>query len=553
VPTVPKLAADAGELRNRHTGVRRWTSDAGGCAMSSTIGRESQGAAARPPAAPSVSEASEKLRRLAAEYRVLRSRHRRPDSFNILPSLTDFPESGWAYWAIKDINSTALAINRALGDTKMPAMPEVVVLSNTAWCNLRCPQCPTHGTDEAHREYQQRAWTMADATVRRIANESFAYARQISFSGSGEPLLARNVDVAADEANRYGAYLFINSNGTTLVGRRLKSLWGIANIRVSLDGATPPTFEGIRLGAKFGKVMRNVRIVTRAAELLPRSLAMPIDVNFGITFSNVRDLPVMVDLARALGVNKVFGFKIEDINGRVADDVIDRYPEVYAYWHDLAVERAKPYGRLMNLPKPKPGVTPAGWAKPWGDRLAVEPPPDSYYSLLPSVEEMLDLDGVEEEAEAVAMLALEGGIERLSIGASDAEMPRAEELRRELLAKSTEAFAKLTPAEHAKVRSYQHSEKRIPYCDYLFSFLYTAANGDARPCCYEKIHVVGNVLETSVSEVFNGDVLRSLSRRFGSGDMHPTCAGCNKWTWGPESAVFPYQVRPSEPNAGHPI
>jgi MoaA/NifB/PqqE/SkfB family radical SAM enzyme len=251
-----------------------------------------------------------RLDRMARAYEALRPTDIPVDRSRFEPSLTDFTRSGWAYFPVKDVNQLALAINRALGEVRLPAMPEVASIQSIGFCNLRCPHCPTHGTDEAHAVFQSKAWTMADDMIRRIAEESFPYARQVSMSGAGENLLARNNEIAAELAHVYGCNVFINSNGTVISKRRMRPLWGATHLRVSRDGATPATFEALRRGADFAKVMRNVRIMTRASELLPRSLRLQTAINFGICASNLRDLPLMVDLARFLGIGQIYGFAV---------------------------------------------------------------------------------------------------------------------------------------------------------------------------------------------------------------------------------------------------
>lgn len=152
-----------------------------------------------------------RIAELAAAYRAARG-----SGANTGP-LADFPATGRAYRSLKDRNLAISGFNRVLGQMWAPNMPWQMQLNNIGFCNLRCPMCMTHGTDENHATYQQKSYTMARDAMRRITAEAFPHAIQCSTSGLGEGLLHRDLDAVIDHANQYGTRLFVNSNGTTLV------------------------------------------------------------------------------------------------------------------------------------------------------------------------------------------------------------------------------------------------------------------------------------------------------------------------------------------------
>ena len=67
---------------------------------------------------------------MARDYEALRPADVAVDRSRFEPSLTDFTRSGWAYFPVKDLNQLALSINRALGDLRMPALPEVASIQS---------------------------------------------------------------------------------------------------------------------------------------------------------------------------------------------------------------------------------------------------------------------------------------------------------------------------------------------------------------------------------------------------------------------------------------
>lgn len=490
-----------------------------------------------------------RLERMARDYEALRPTDIPVDRSQFEPSLSDFTRSGWAYFPIKDMNQLALSINRALDDLRMPAMPEVAAVQSIGFCNLRCPYCPTHGADEAHAVFQSKDWTMPDDLIRRIAHESFPYARQVSLSGGGENLLARNNEVVAELAHAYGCNIFVNSNGTVISKRRMRPLWGITHLRVSLDGATPETFEAMRLGAKFGKVMRNVRIMTRASELLPRSLRLQTAINFALGATNLRDLPLMAELARLIGIPHIYGLGIETTRLSLADEVYGQYPGLYRAQLERMTALAAELGVQLAMP-PAEDVPADASQRPSGDRLVRPWLDDAYYASLPPLASLVDFADIDEEAVDLAEDALSAGLERmegpLNHAAGEA-IKRAEELKARQMESMSAAFGRLTPAEHAKLGSLKDSKNTAKYCPYLHRFLYYYTDGSLRPCCYEFVPAIGNMNDGKIADLFNGAVHATLSRRFATDDPDPSCAACPKWVRVPEHALFPFDATERRP------
>jgi pyruvate-formate lyase-activating enzyme len=483
-----------------------------------------------------IQPARSRLETLTREYALLRPMADERD----LPQ-SDFSSAARTYEAMKRLNDTAVMTNRALGALRLRAMPQAVQLNNTAACNLRCPQCNTHGTDAAHAFNQSPAQTMSAAMIAEIAHATFPYARQVSLSGTGEGLLHRELDTIITLAHRYGVRILVNSNGTTAVKKRLRRLFGTAHLRISIDGATPATFEAIRRGASFAKVMRNVRVVTRANELLPPSLRLPIDFHFGICASNVRDMPLMVDLAAFLGVDGVIAFPILPHVKAYAEDGIDRCPAYYKYYFQQALQRVHGRSFTISYPEPAADVAADPTARPILATRFAPDLPDSYYTTLPPFEELIDLGSLEEAAGTLAEAALEAGIERLA-GSPRAETAtivgdveaRTLELKERLRAD----FASLTPAELERLGRMKDSERPMRLCHWLPAHLYFNPDGSVTPCCQKGMIDVGNVGTSSVPEIFNGSIFAELIRRFHSDDPLPACRECPLWETRAEREIF---------------
>src|SRR5205085_6880469 len=94
-----------------------------------------------------------------------------------------------------------------------------------------------------------------------------------------------------------------NTNATLLSRddcRRLVDA-GVAWVHVSVDGATPETFEHIRAGARFDGVVENLASLVEAKRDA-RSATPRVQLNVVVMRSNLSELPAIVRLAARLGV-----------------------------------------------------------------------------------------------------------------------------------------------------------------------------------------------------------------------------------------------------------
>ena len=85
------------------------------------------------------------------------------------------------------------------------------------------------------------------------------------------------------------------------------------------------------------------------------------------------------------------------------------------------------------------------------------------------------------------------------------------------------------------MESTQHTRENFPgFCAMASYYMKIEPNGKVFPCCRgpEEL-VMGNVLEQSVEEIWNGDRYREFRRRMFSGDYPDVCKGCDVLTANP--------------------
>lgn len=483
------------------------------------------------------------LTALAEEYRAVREATLAFAPVPPAPGGLDVSALGLAYRPLKERNQLAVLVNRALKRPLIASFPTEVQINNIGFCNLRCPQCPTHGTDAQHEIYQAKAHTMNRAAVEKITSENFPYALKLATSGTGEGLLHKDIDAIVAASWRYGVQFFTNTNGTTLLPKLVGGLFGVTELRLSIDGSTPAGFEAVRRGAKYRKVMRNVLAVTRANERLPPTLRLVPTVNYGICASNVRDMPVMVDLCAHLGLSAIYGFRIVPLNPRYMDDDIEKYPAYYKYYYLQAMQRARGRNMVVNLPAPAADVTPDPNAGPPRNSagMVVQGVDDAYYRELPDFDRLIGVEDLEPEIEAMMTAALEAGIARHGAAKPAAvreASAHAKQLETELIGDIQRGMGSLTAEELTQLRGMHKSDRLVHDCFFLQAHLIYNADNSVRPCCDVDITPVGDV-SMKAPDIFRGEKMRKLLDEFRAGQLRPDCLRCNMWQKVPERQIFP--------------
>jgi len=165
--------------------------------------------------------------------------------------------------------------------------PYFVDWAVTAQCNMTCRHC--RGFPKSDVSSQQ---------ARRLASEIAELKPGWVIIEGGEPLLREDIFELLERLRAGSLEVYLITNGMLAspeITRRLKEL-GV-RVMVSLDGATPGTYEAIRSGASFERVLASARGYA-AAGLLEA-------LNFTILKANYHEIPAFFRLARDIGAPKL--------------------------------------------------------------------------------------------------------------------------------------------------------------------------------------------------------------------------------------------------------
>lgn len=167
-------------------------------------------------------------------------------------------------------------------------------------CNLRCKMC--YYSFDFRRKKEQ----MELPLFRKIAGEVFPKTRFLYLSCATEPLMNKEFSAYVRIAGEYKVpFTSFCTNGQLLTEKVIDASIdaNISEIIFSVDGATPQTYEAIRRGGKWDRLVTNLDLLARMKREANRGPA--VRINFTCMKTNIDELPAMVDFAADRGAESL--------------------------------------------------------------------------------------------------------------------------------------------------------------------------------------------------------------------------------------------------------
>lgn len=238
-------------------------------------------------------------------------------------------------------------------------------------CNLRCQMCPIQFRRDGP-PHGPLAF-MPLATFQRLIDQ-LPGLKALHLQGLGEPLMHPDFFDMVRYAAERGARVSTNSNLTLLSARRARLCVdsGLHELHVSLDAATPETFERIRARAQLARVRRHLDALMQARAAAggeyPRVRIVVV-----LMRQNLAELPAVVRLAHAHGVTTVFvqhlchDFQESSLPEHyrpmrrfvAQQTLLDEAPGRVAHFYAQARAEAERLGVDLRLPRTRPRTEPA--------------------------------------------------------------------------------------------------------------------------------------------------------------------------------------------------
>jgi len=240
-------------------------------------------------------------------------------------------------------NFGLLSISHRLKRIEVWGMPEYVMIEPTNACNARCPLCPT-GAGQITRA----AKMMEIDIFKRLVDEIFPYVHTLNLWNLGEPFLNRRSFDMIRYAQEHAIRVKVSTNGWVLyqsenIGQLIDS--GLAQLIVSLDGATAETFNQYRVGVDFERVLTGLRLLRD--EKTRRQVTHPVvEWQFIVMRHNEHEIEEARRLAREAGA--IFSVKTVGVPASApslferflpSNKELTRYVQKEDGTYDLTVER----------------------------------------------------------------------------------------------------------------------------------------------------------------------------------------------------------------------
>jgi len=217
-------------------------------------------------------------------------------------SLSDGHSRNGVLGALHEANARLSEVEYSLQRLYLHSMPRYLTIVISDRCNIDCPHCFQSKTGDNLLQDPE-----ISPVLRREFSALYPYLSTLRIQGGevfairGFRELVEDVGAAADRP-----LISISTNGTLI-----DKAWAerivqtpFQSITVSIDGGTQGTFEKLRRGARFEKVVENI---TRLQEL-KRSIgsALPrLDTFFVLMRSNYREIFQFLALIKSLGIYEV--------------------------------------------------------------------------------------------------------------------------------------------------------------------------------------------------------------------------------------------------------
>lgn len=343
--------------------------------------------------------------------------------------------------------------------------PAYIQLEQTNKCNGKCIMCN-------HSYLGNRGAKDLDPQVIKNLEKIFPYSQYLMLNGDGEPLCAKNIVSLIKKYKSYGLKIGTNTNLTYIKEDLWECLDDFEFLNISCDAVNKETFELIRRGLSFDDFIKNLHRLNKTKANLRKNL------DCVIMKENIRDLEQIVYFAKE---NKFSSLRFHMLG---VNPLIDNYYDCDEDFQKFAKYKLKISEKL---------------AKEIGIRIQI-PKFDQ------SLEEIHNLD-------------------------TDLDFYKKLIDKRLDLARKKYAHLDLSTdylSESASIDDFAiNSFKSNKHCQWAIERIYIDVRGNVSTCCFNVKKHMGNLLEKSFDEIWNGKEYREFRKIMAKGRLADFCRDCN--------------------------
>ena len=225
---------------------------------------------------------------------------------------------------LKKRNRALCKSDMELKNEVVSALPCMVLLATDSICNLKCIMCFQRRYDELRNQFQ--ATPLDEQTFIKFAEQVFPAAEALQLNIAGEPLLSRTIDLEIEYADKFAVKLDIITNGCFLDADYKnidKLLSNAQTISFSFDSPIKNTYESIRIGADFKRVVENMFFFKKYRESINSQERPGFHITMILLKRNLDEVLPMIDFCKALGVDHLNIASLVASNEGIKAEMID--------------------------------------------------------------------------------------------------------------------------------------------------------------------------------------------------------------------------------------
>jgi radical SAM protein with 4Fe4S-binding SPASM domain len=233
-----------------------------------------------------------------------------------------------------EANRRQLSDDLSRAQTVATGRPAHMKIELTNFCNLACPMCP-------HEQMQREVGYMRPELFRRIIDQSAPHLEFAYLHHLGESLFHGKIGELIRYGRSQGVAMGLSTNATYLDLRKGRALLesGLDFLVISMDGASPDTYQRMRVGGDFATTVGNVRRFFELKRRMPNSTTVVVQMI--VTTDNHHEVEAFAELWRGDGA-QVMIKEARDWAGQVqlvqlgAPPAVNRVP-CKMLWTELTV------------------------------------------------------------------------------------------------------------------------------------------------------------------------------------------------------------------------
>lgn len=238
------------------------------------------------------------------------------------------------------------------GEASLQSLPVEVHLQLAATCNLSCVMCSEHIRPLEDRRAVPRTY-LSPELFEKVAAEILPWSSQLMLGVGGEAMLSPHFLDFARRARELHQEVHLMTNGTRIASDETARAMvrDLAAIEVSVDAAQAGTYERIRRGSSFERLLGNLERLNRFRMAVPEGERPRLSLCMVLMRSNVRELPGFVELAGRLGAERVSAWHVIPVTPEGQRESLLEEPELADGLIVEARARAEELGVQADLPR----------------------------------------------------------------------------------------------------------------------------------------------------------------------------------------------------------